>query len=150
MQKLVVVFAVGILTSGWAGASDKSDAVAVINQWVDAFNKGDMQALAATCADEAVVVDAIAPFEWHGAGACSKWSDAYGAFAKSHEITDATVTYDKPRHVYVSGDTAYVTASATYAGTEKGKPAKEPAMVTTVLKKIGSGWRITAITYSAR
>ena len=148
MHKLIIAFAVGVLTSGWAAASNKTDVIAVVNHWTDSFNKGDMKSAIATCADEASIIDDLPPFEWHGSGACGKWSDSYGAFVKAHEITDVTVTLAAPRTVEVVGDRAYVAGSATYVGSQKGKPMKIHARVTMTLQKGSAGWQITGWSWS--
>jgi ketosteroid isomerase-like protein len=148
MQKLIVVFAVGVLTAGWAVASDKTDVVAVVNQWTANFNKGDLQAAIALCATDAAIIDDLAPFEWHGPGACAKWSEAYAAYVKEHEITNVTVTLAPSQSVEVSGDRAYVSGRATYVGTQKGKPLKIPAKVTMAMQKGSGGWQITGWSWS--
>src|SRR5450755_399773 len=74
-----------------AAATDKTDVVATVRKFVDGFNKGDMKALTATCADQASIIDEFPPYEWHGAGACAKWTDDYGADAKKNGITGGSV-----------------------------------------------------------
>jgi ketosteroid isomerase-like protein len=148
MQKLLIVFAVGMLAAGRAVASEKADVVAVVKQWTDSFNKGDFKSAIATCADDAAIIDDMPPFEWHGPGACGKWSDSYGASVKAHEITGVTVTLATQRTVEVVGDRAYVAGSATYVGTQKGKPIKIKARVTMTLQKGSAGWRITGWSWS--
>jgi ketosteroid isomerase-like protein len=139
MQKLVIVFAVGMLTAGWAAASDKTDIMAVLKQWSGA----DEQAALATCADEASIIDDVPPYEWHGPGACAKWLANYKAFAKAQEITEDSSTMGAPRHFEISGDRAYVTAPVTFTSKKKGQPNNETARVTITLLKTGAGWRIT-------
>jgi ketosteroid isomerase-like protein len=126
-----------------AGASEKTEVMAVVHQWVDGFNKGDTKSALATCADETSIIDDIPPHEWHGAGACSKWANDYDADAKKNDITDGIVTLGKPRHIDVAGDRAYIVVPANFTYKEKGKPMKETgSMVTVALQKGGSGWRI--------
>jgi len=144
-KKIIIAFTVGVLIAGWAVASDdKTDVMAVVNQWDDGFNKGDMKSAVAACADQTSIIDDLAPHEWHGAGACSKWMKDAAAFFKKNEMTNVVSTLSKPRHVDVTGDRAYVVVPATLTYTEKGKPVKEdPATVTMSLQKTASGWRIT-------
>ena len=70
-----------------------------------------MKAVAATCADQAFIIDEFPPHEWHGAGACAKWMDDYDADAKKNGITDGIVTLGVPLHVDVTADRAYVASS---------------------------------------
>ena len=75
MNKVVIAFAVSVLTAGSALASDKDDIMAVLKQW-----SSGAAGTVAVCADDAAVIDDIPPFEWHGPGACSRWqkdNDAY-------------------------------------------------------------------------
>jgi ketosteroid isomerase-like protein len=148
MQKLIIVLALGMLSAGWAAASEKTDVVAIVDQWTDNFNKGDLKAAVALCANDASVIDDLAPFEWRGPGACGKWSDAYAAYVKEQEITDVTVTLATSQTVEVSGDRAYFAARATYVGTQKGKPLKMAARVTMALHKGSAGWQITGWSWS--
>jgi ketosteroid isomerase-like protein len=148
MQKPIIVFAVSMLGVGWTMASEKTEVVAIVKQWTDSFNKGDFKSAIATCADDAAIIDDLPPFEWHGSGACGKWSDSYDAYVKAHEITDVKVTLATPRTVEVIGDHAYVAGSATYVGTQKGKPIKIPARVTMTLQKGSAGWQITGWSWS--
>jgi ketosteroid isomerase-like protein len=126
-------------------ATEKSDAMAAVNKFVDSFNKGDVKAVAAACTEEASILDEFPPYEWHGAGACAKWTAAYDADAKKNGITDGIVTLGTPRHVAVSADRAYVVVPANYKFKQNGKPVQEIGSTLTVaLQNTSAGWRITA------
>ena len=127
-----------------AQAPAATDAMAIVHQFIDAFNKGDLKTLSAACADQVSIIDEYPPYEWHGSGSCAKWSTDYDADAKKNGITDGSVTLGKPSHVDVSGDRAYIVAPANYTYKEKGKPVKEVGSILTVaLQKSSAGWRIT-------
>jgi len=117
--------------------------MATVNQFVDAFNKGDTKNAAAACADETFIIDEFPPYEWHGADACAKWMNDYDAWAKKNSMTDGAVTLGSPRHVDVEGDAAYVVVPADISYKEKGKNAKQTGNVFTLaLHKETAGWRI--------
>ena len=61
-----------------APASEQSDVMAPIHQFVDGFNKGDVNSALAACSEETSIIDEFPPHEWHGAGACAKWANDYG------------------------------------------------------------------------
>jgi ketosteroid isomerase-like protein len=143
MHKIIIALAMGVLTAGWAAASEKTDVMAVVNQWNDGFNKGDTKSALAACADQTSIIDDLPPHEWHGAGACSKWMKDADAYFKKNEITDAVSTLGKPRHIDVAADRAYVVIPASFTYMQKGKPVKETSTVTMSLQKTESGWRIT-------
>jgi len=143
-KKIILAFAVGGLIAGWAVASDKADVMAVVNQWDDGFNTGDVKVAVVACADQTSIIDDFPPHEWHGTDGCAKWMNDAEAFFKKNEMTNVVSTLGKPRHVDVTGDRAYVVIPATLTYTEKGKPVTDkPAMVTLSLQKTASGWRIT-------
>ncbi|MBV8117596.1 MAG: nuclear transport factor 2 family protein, partial [Candidatus Eremiobacteraeota bacterium] len=45
-------------------------ALATVQRFVDAFNRGDVAAVLATCAPRASIIDEVPPHEWQGANAC--------------------------------------------------------------------------------
>jgi ketosteroid isomerase-like protein len=127
-----------------AAATDKTDVVATVRKFMDSFNQGDMKALTATCADQASIIDEFPPDEWHGAGACAKWTDDYGADAKKNGITDGSVTLGTALHVDVTADRAYVVVPANYKYKQNGKAVQETGSTLTIaLQKSGDAWRMT-------
>jgi len=149
MHKLFMAFVAVALVAGPAIASDKTDVMVPVHQFIDGFNKGDVKSALSACADQASIIDEFAPYEWHGAGACASWANDFGADAKKNGITDGSVTLGTARHIDVTGDRAYVVVPATYAYKMNGKPAKEAgARLTVALQKGAAGWRITAWSWS--
>ncbi|KOG64081.1 hypothetical protein ADK77_21865 [Streptomyces antibioticus] len=59
-------------------------------QYVDAFNRGDAEAMAATCADPMQTLDGMAPHVWQGPTAGEEC--APGAFGLPHVVVPATMT----------------------------------------------------------
>jgi ketosteroid isomerase-like protein len=145
MKRLVIALAVSLLASGSALASDKSDIMAVLKQWIS----GPAGTLA-TCADDAAVIDNLPPFEWHGPGACSRWQKDNDAYIQKEGITDATGTIGNPLQLIISGDRAYIVLPTTFSVTQKGKRVTEVATSTLVLHKTAAGWRITAWTWGTQ
>lgn len=145
MNKILAALIVSILAAGPAAASDQTDVMGTIQRFMAAFNKGDMKSATALCADQTSIIDDVAPHEWHGVGACSRWVKAYDADAKKNDITDGVVTLGTPRHVDVSADRAYAVIPVdSYTYKVKGKPATETGSILVVaLRKGESGWRIT-------
>jgi len=125
-------------------ASDKSDVLAVVHQWVDSYNKGDTKAAAATCADEAVIIDDFPPYEWHGPGACGAWIESFNALAKQSNFTFDHAEITKVRHVEITGDAAYVPTLLIVAMKNKdGVVEANKGTWALVLKKSSGAWRIT-------
>jgi hypothetical protein len=143
MHRLFTVIAVTVLATGPAVATDRTDVMSVVHQFVDGFNKGDMNSTIAPCAEQTSIVDDFPPHEWHGAGACSKWFSDFQAYVKANKVTDPAVTVGKPWHVDVTADLAYVVAPTTFTLNKNGKPVKEIGILTVSLKKAGAVWRMT-------
>jgi ketosteroid isomerase-like protein len=149
MRKMFIALSLAVLVAAPAAASDQTDVPAVVQKFVDGFNKGDTKAAAAACADQTSIVDEFPPYEWHGMGACAKWMADWDADAKKKGITDAIVTLGTPRHVDVTGDRAYVVVPTGYAYKVKGAPAKQSGSTLTIaLQKGAAGWRITGWTWT--
>jgi len=150
MRKIAVALAV-VMAAGTAVASDKDDAMATVKQFIDGFNKGDEKTALAACASPAFIIDEFPPFAWQGATACADWAKDFEANAKKDVITDPVVTLQKPRHVYVAGDLAYVVVPANYDYRQKGKKVSQKGSTLTAASQKGTaGWRITAWTWSTR
>jgi len=143
MKRLAAVIAVGVFASGTASASERTDAMAVVHMWVDAFNKGDGKTGSSYCADGALIIDDFAPHVWQGSGACASWYRDYEAFAAKAQISDASVALGKARHFDIDSGYAYLVIPTTLAFTRAGKPVTDKAIVTMSLKKGSAGWQIT-------
>jgi ketosteroid isomerase-like protein len=144
MYKMGIMLLIAVLAAGPVTASDKTDVMAVIHQWVDSFNKGDEKAALATCADEGSIIDDIEPHEWHGSGMCSHWMESLHAWVAKNEISETHVTAGRARHVDLNGAHAYVVLPMTFAYKDHGKPMKQTGSLATMsLTKSNSGWRIS-------
>jgi hypothetical protein len=129
MQKLAAVIVLAVLACGAASASDKTDAMAVVHKWVDAFNKADGKTGASYCADGAIIIDDFAPHVWQASGACASWYKDYEAFAAKAQIAAASVALGKARHLDVDSGYAYLVAPTTLSYTKDSKPVTDKAIV---------------------
>ena len=144
MKMLSVVLAVTILAAGPSFASDETDVMVPVHQFIDGFNKGDVATALAACAEQTSIIDEFPPHEWHGAGACANWANDFDADAKKNEVTDGVVTLGEAKHIDISGDRAYVVVPATFTYKQHGKPQEEIGSTLTVaLQKEAAGWRMT-------
>ena len=144
MSKLVIALVIAVAVGGPVVASQETDVMAPVRQFVDAFNKGDTKMVQAACADETFIIDDFPPHEWHGAGATSKWFHGYDAYAKRNGITDGIITLGKPRHIDITAGHAYVVVPANLTLKKQGKLVKETGSMTLALHKGANGWQITA------
>jgi ketosteroid isomerase-like protein len=151
MHKIFAVLAVALMAAGPSAATEKTDAMKSVHQFIDGFNKGDIKTALAACAEQTSIIDEFPPHEWHGAGACATWANDFDAYAKKNGITDSAVTLGTPRHVDVTGDRAYVVVPVDYTYKVKGKPAKQTgSLLTVALQKGAAGWRMTGWTWSTK
>lgn len=149
MSRIWMVLGVAALMAVPAAASQTTEVMAPVTQFVKDFNRGDVKAATADCADVTHIIDEFGPYQWQGAGACSRWLNALDADSRKEGATDSKVTLGAPRHVDVTGDAAYVVVPANYFFKLKGKTVSETGSVFTVVLKRGkSGWRIVAWTWS--
>jgi len=140
-----------VMVAGTASASDQTEVMATVRQFIDGFNKGDVKSALAACASPVSIVDEFPPYAWQGATACADWATDFEANAKKNGITDSVVTLQKPKHVDVTGDRAYVVVPANYDYKAKGKKTSQKGSVMAVaLQKTPEGWRITGWSWATR
>ena len=143
MRRIIIAFAVAMAAAP-AVASDATDIVAAVHQFIDGMNKGATKSALATCAAPSSIVDEFPPYAWQGATACADWANDFEAFNKKSGITDPIATLGKPKHVDITGDRAYVVVPATYTYKQNGKKVTESgAHLTAALQKGAAGWIIT-------
>jgi hypothetical protein len=127
-----------------AHAQTDAELMAPIQKFVDSFNKGDGAGAAAAHASGAdlTIIDEVPPFLWRGPKAFQTWAADLEADAKKQGITEPLVTLSKPTRTEKQGDGAYVIVPAVFSFKLGGKPMREAAQMTFVLKKDASGWLI--------
>jgi len=151
MRRIMVLVVAVALAAASAAATDQTDVLKTVHQFVDSFNKGDMKSSLATCASPASVIDEFPPYAWQGPTACADWARDYDAAGKQEGITAGHVAMGKPLHVEVVGDHAYTVFPVTFSSKHKGKLVTEPpAKLVVVLHKGAEGWKITSWAWSNR
>ena len=145
MQRILIALLVFGSAVEASVASNESEAMAPVHQFVNTFNKGDATSAPAGCSDVTSIIDDFPPFGWHGTDACAKWMDSYKAFAAANGIADMVITLGNPRHIDIVEDRAYVVVPANYTLKKAGKIVKKRGSILTVaLLRGASGWHITA------
>ena len=121
------------------------DPVSVVQQYIEAFNKADVKAMAAMCADPMSILDGMAPHVWHGPSATADWYKDVLAEGEHLGARDYRVTLGKALHASVTGDAAYVVVPATMVFRLKDKQITQTgAVFTLALRKLPAGWRIAS------
>jgi ketosteroid isomerase-like protein len=120
-----------------------------VRQYIDAFNRGDIEAMAATCAPASSILDGMAPHVWQGPTACRDWYRDVLVTGEREDAKGYFVTLAEPWHVDVTGDRAYVVVPATMTFQVHDKQVTQTGSTLTVaLQKLPNGWRITAWAWS--
>ncbi|MEV5880384.1 nuclear transport factor 2 family protein [Streptomyces sp. NPDC052101] len=122
-----------------------NDPMAAVVEYVDAFNRGDAKAMAATCADPMQILDGMAPHVWQGPTAGEDWWRDVLTEGAHLGASGYNITLGEPRHVDITGDHAYVAVPATMTFDLRGKQVTQTGSVFTVaLRKVDGEWRLTA------
>lgn len=65
-----------------------ADPLATVHDYLNAFNHGDADAMAAAFAEPGTILDGMAPHLWHGPTAARDWYQAVLAEGKQHGATE--------------------------------------------------------------
>ena len=124
---------------------DEDDSVATVRRYIEAFNRGDADAMAAAFAPQSSILDGMAPHLWVGPTASRDWYRDVLAEGKRHGASQYHVALDKPRLANVTGDAAYVVVPATMTFNLQGRQITQTGAIFTVaLRRLAEGWRIAA------
>ena len=119
--------------------------MAALLRYVDAFNQGDSEAMAAACADPMQILDGMSPHVWQGSTAAQDWWRDVLTEGEHLGASGYHITLGEPRHVDVTGDDGYVVVPATMTFDLRGKQMTQTGSVfTAALRKVGEEWRLAA------
>ena len=132
-----------VMGTAASAATPDPQLMAPIQKFIDAFNRGDTAAAAAThAAADLAIIDEVSPYLWQGPQAFQAWSADLDSDAKKRGITDQAVTISAPTREETSGDHAYVVVPAVYTFKERGVAMREAAQFVFALRKAAGGWLI--------
>ncbi|WKG01932.1 nuclear transport factor 2 family protein [Mycolicibacterium sp. HK-90] len=124
---------------------ESSDPMVTIRRYVDAFNNGDAEAMAAVCADPMQILDGMSPHVWQGPTATQDWWRDVLAEGEHLGASGYHLTLGEPRHVEVNGDHGYVVVPTMMTFDLKGqKVTQTGAIFTVALRRVAGEWRLTA------
>ena len=94
--------------------------LAAIQQYIDAFNRGDANGMAGTFDVPGQILDGMAPHVWQGPSAALDWYRDVLIEGEAHGASGYFVTLGDPLHNNVTKDSAYVVLPATMKFDVKG------------------------------
>lgn len=119
--------------------------MAAVREYVTAFNDGDVDAMAAMCADPMQILDGMAPHVWQGSTAARDWWRDVLVEGEHLGASGYRIALDDPRHVDVTGDSGYVVVPASMTFDLRGTEIRQTGSVFTVaLRRVDGAWRLTA------
>ena len=122
-----------------------TEPMAAIRHYIDAFNKGDGEGMAAMFSAPSSILDGMAPHLWLGPTAAQDWYRDVLIEGEQHGASGYVVTLGEPLHNSVTGNSAYVVVPASMTFQLHGKQVTQTGAVFTVaLRKLAEGWRIAA------
>jgi hypothetical protein len=122
-----------------------TDPLVAVHQYINGFNKGDGEAMAATFAIPGSILDGMAPHVWQGPTASQDWYRDVLIEGEQHGASDYVVTLGEPSHNNITGDSAYVVVPATMTFKVRGQQVTQTGAIFTVaLRRVAEGWRIAA------
>jgi ketosteroid isomerase-like protein len=148
MRKIALAFVFALSVALPAGASDIAEVMSVARQWVDSFNRADVDSIIATCADQAAVIDDFPPHEWHGSGACKRWFGDFKSMSMAAGTTAHRIAIEAASHTEITDKFCYVVIPARLYFERKGKSVQDKGVLTMTLQNGTSGWRITGWVWS--
>lgn len=156
MKRVLIALAAAFLTAALASAAEpvaspEAAVMKTVDQFVEAFNKGDTKAMLAAGQEQMAIIDEFPPHVWHGAGAFAQWMSDFDADAAKHGITNPAVSIGKPSHIEVADADAYVVLKVNYSFKRRGKLEEEiGSMLTVTLHQSADGWRLTGWAWAKR
>jgi ketosteroid isomerase-like protein len=122
-----------------------TDPMATVRQYIDAFNRGDLEAMGMAFAVPGSILDGLPPHAWHGPTVTLDWYRDVMAEGEHAGASGYVVALGEPRHMDVAGDRAYVVVPASMTFSVRGTQATQSgATLTVALRRQPEGWRIAA------
>jgi ketosteroid isomerase-like protein len=150
MRILILVALAASLALPAAATLSVDELMATPRRFVEAFDRGDIAAAAATMTADAVMIDEAPPYAWSGPDAFQRWAKDDAAAEKATQTTNERVKLGDPITTEVSGDAAYVVCASSETFKVGGVRMAETARMIFALRRENGAWKIAAWTWAAR
>ena len=119
-----------------------------IARFVDAVNRGDQSVAIGCFTADATIVEDIAPFRWQGPDACAQWMAAMWENAQRMALTGVAMDLGPAIRIEVEGKFAYALFGGRLRLMAPTSELRSDGQLTFTLETGGTGWRISAMTWS--
>jgi len=122
-----------------------ADPMTAVQEYIDAFNTGDGEAMSASFANPGSILDGMAPHVWQGPTASADWYRDVLLEGEQHGASGYFVTLGEPLHNNITAESAYVVvpASMTFKVQDQ-QIVQNGAVFTVALRKLADDWRIAS------
>ncbi|SFJ58886.1 YybH family protein [Planctomicrobium piriforme] len=122
-----------------------NEPIAAIHNYIQAFNKGDGEGMAAMFAESGSILDGMAPHQWLGPRAAQDWYRDVLTEGQQQHASGYHVVFGEPLHNNITGDSAYLVLPATMTFKIHDRQVTQSgAFFTVALRKLADGWRIAS------
>jgi ketosteroid isomerase-like protein len=119
-----------------------------VEKLVGGFNNKNHALYNSAFAEDAVVIDGIAPYRWTGSNAPARWLSDAEKWLHDFNVEKETLVFDKVLHSAVVGTYAYVVISATlFLKLKGGETPSRPGILTLTFARQGDEWKIGSQTW---
>lgn len=129
-----------------AGSSSAKEPIAAVRSYIEAFNRADIEGMAAQFASPGFILDGMAPHVWQGPRAARDWFRDAQAIAQKQNVTEEVITVTgEPLHYDVKGKSAYIVVPVSFSYKVNGKPVRQAgAQFTAALSESNETWRLSS------
>ena len=139
-----MVAASGFSQSGEAQTSNPPKEIqTLIDNHINGFNTHNNELFLSVFADDAIIIDGIAPYRWMNPNAPANWIADSDKWRKDLEVSYENISY-KMGFWNVEGSTAYVVVAGTFTVTIKGQTVARTGTLAYTFSKHGEEWKIGA------
>jgi len=147
--KTLVALMIAVCAIPYLYGASQQDLTKPIHQFIDGFNKGDMNSTyAAYVSGNVFIVDEFAPHLWHGPHAAQDWATDFDKMTKAEGSSDAKAKYGAPTRTEVESDAAYVILPVVIDFKQHGQAMTEKGEMTFVLHQEKGAWKIASWTWT--
>ena len=119
------------------------DIQTLIDKHINAFNTQNIELFVSVFGDDAIIIDAIAPYRWLNPNAPANWLADVEKWREDFQVTSERLSYEMG-FSNVEGSHAYAVVAGTLTVTIKGQTVVRTGRLAYTFSKRGEEWKIDA------